>query len=140
MEGPPCDKPLWRSPVAVRSYCGGATSRISGCSSKPVIGCLQHQEPSWVLRDRFFGVKSGKSWILRDQFKNIFTIFIYIIYIIMENIDLGSGTVRCTLVDSLRFLSHPAPFCFQTVRYTVMSSCQGFRQAVGGHFNFSLFP
>ena len=61
--------------------------------------------------------------ILRDHPRNILWTLCY-----MFNSWLRVSTVRCPLVEPLRFLSHPAPFCFQIARYTGIEDCQGFCQ------------
>ena len=93
--------------MAMLSYCGGSLSWKS--------------QVSRVSRYRIPSTRTKR--ILRDQPRNMLRNLMC-----MFNNWLRVSTVRCPLVDSLRFLSHPAPFCFQIARYTEIEECQGFSQ------------
>ena len=92
--------------MAVHSHCGGAMVRIS-------LKCLSPHEPSGS-----FGI-SQISQGPSGSFSIIMIMF-------MENTWFRVEYSEGPLMDSLRFLSHPAPFCFQIVRFTEIEQLPGY--------------
>ena len=135
---------------AMHSYCGGAMSWISGCSSKPngmpskeePTGSFEiNQDPSGSIS--YFQDPSGSINYVRILRDRSLVINQYIcLYVMFHGKHLASGRVQlCPLVDSLRFLSHPAPFCFQKVRYMEIEGLLGpCQQSLENIYYFSFLP
>ena len=91
--------------MAVHSHCGGAMARIS-------LKCLSPHEPSGSFGISLSQGPSGSFSIIMIMF--------------MENTWFRVEYSEGPLMDSLRFLSHPAPFCFQIARFSEIEQLSGY--------------